>query len=73
MSTVNAVCLLGTGVVPPRCEVARNAVCLPGCHLAHSYRHTAFTVLNFETLDMDSIMLVIGLVKMLNFLGKMAI
>ena len=28
---------------------------------------------NFEVLDMDSIMLVIGLVKMLNFLKKMAI
>jgi hypothetical protein len=27
----------------------------------------------FETLDMDSIMLVIGLVEMLNFLKKMAI
>ena len=28
---------------------------------------------NFEILDMDSIMLVIGLVEMLNFLKKMAI
>ena len=28
---------------------------------------------NVEVLDMDSIMLVIGLVKMLNFLKKMAI
>ena len=28
---------------------------------------------NFEVLDMDSIMHVIGLVKMLNFLKKMAI
>ena len=28
---------------------------------------------HFETLDMDSIMLVIGLVEMLNFLKKMAI
>ena len=28
---------------------------------------------NFEVLDMDSIMLVIGLIKMLNFLKKMAI
>ena len=31
------------------------------------------TLPHFETLDMDSIMLVIGLVEMLNFLKKMAI
>ena len=31
------------------------------------------TIPHFETLDMDSIMLVIGLVEMLNFLKKMAI
>ena len=31
------------------------------------------TLPHFETLDMDSIMLVIGLVKMLNFLEQMAI